>query len=171
MYLETLSLYWHEIPPSGFRFLGEKGTSFYCCERVVQKQEFQTHSNVKKANFFELDGFSHHFVLNITFFTSSSFPFSWFFIMKKGSYCTNWPPISKTHARCLRRPFCGMKNTYSCVEHATALRSEENKRNPTETFFYHIHAVPGTVAESRNLICSIRRKETPSRLSSFQMLI
>lgn len=64
-------------------FWGERGPGFYCCERVVQKQEFQTHSNVKKTKFAKLDGFSHHFVLNSTFFTSSSFPFSWFFIMKK----------------------------------------------------------------------------------------
>lgn len=64
----------------------------------------------------------------------------------------------QTYARCLRRPFCGIYNTYSYILHTGC--SSEDDRKPkmkmTESLFYYIHAVPSTLAGYKSIISSVR---------------
>lgn len=138
-----------------------KGTRFLLMWKSCQKRRVSSILQCHKSyiSFIKLDGISHHSVRNGTFFISGSFPFLWLVIMKKRHFWYKLILCLQTHARCFRRPFCGIQNSYSCVEHTTIWTLQDEKKTPTETIFYHIHAVPSTAAESRSLISSIRQKE------------
>lgn len=166
IYLEKLCTFWHQTPPLSFRWFGERGQIFTDVKELLKTKEFQIYSNVTKAIF--LLSKCRKFLTLLC-----SMAHLLFLVLKKKTVLAQTDPLF-THARCLRRLYCDRQRTCSSTEHITGCRSEDDRKltvKMTESVSYHVHAMSSTLAESRSLIISMTQRETPSRLSSFQILI